>query len=104
MIPPTRSPWLLAAAAGGFVIPNGIAVYWLAFEFAGLRAVLADKLAVAYTIDVGFAIVLLAIYFAKRPIGPVRWYWFLLLSLGGLSFSLPLYYWLNAPPPSRTTK
>ena len=31
-----------------------------------------------------------------RPLGPVKWPWFVLLSLvGGLGFSLPLYYWLN---------
>jgi len=39
---------------------------------------------------------LLAIYFARRPIGRVSWQTFVLLSLiGGLGFSLPLYWWLN---------
>ena len=38
----------------------------------------------------------LAGFFAVRPIGPVRWYWFIVLSLlGGMAFSLPLYWWLN---------
>ena len=95
---PARSPWLLGAALVGFVVPNGIFIYWLLFEFPGFGAVLADRLALAFIIDVALALVLLAIYFARRPIGPVKWYWFLVLSLGGLSFSLPLYYWLNAPP------
>jgi hypothetical protein len=41
-------------------------------------------------------LIILSVYFARRPIGQVKWYWFTLLSLlGGLGFSLPLYYWLN---------
>jgi len=36
------------------------------------------------------------VYFARHPLGPVKWPWFVVLSfLGGLGFSLPLYYWLN---------
>ena len=41
-------------------------------------------------------LVLLAVYFARHPLGPIRWPWFVVLSLlGGLGFGLPLYYWLN---------
>ena len=88
--------WLLAIAAVGFLVPNGIFIYWLLVEFSGLRAVLQDRLAFGFILDVFLALILLAVYFAKRPIGPVRWYWFVVLSLlGGLGFSLPLYYWLN---------
>lgn len=88
--------WLLAIAAVGFLVPNGIFIYWLLVEFSGLRAVLQDRLALGFILDVFLALILLAVYFAKRPIGPVRWYWFVVLSLlGGLGFSLPLYYWLN---------
>jgi len=98
----TRSPWLLVAALIGFVVPNGVFIYWLVFEFPGIAAVLRDNLALAFMIDVALALVLLGLYFARRPIGPVKWYWFIILSLlGGLSFSLPFYYWLNASPPSR---
>jgi hypothetical protein len=40
---------------------------------------------------------LLAVYFAKRPPGPYRWYWFLAASLlGTLWFGLAFYWWLNA--------
>ena len=88
--------WLLAIAALGFLVPNGFFIYWLFAEFGGLRAVLQDRLALGFILDVFLALILLAVYFAKRPIGPVRWYWFVVLSfLGGLGFSLPLYYWLN---------
>jgi hypothetical protein len=38
----------------------------------------------------------MAYYFARNPIGPVAWYWFVVLSLiGGLGFGIPFYYWLN---------
>jgi hypothetical protein len=51
-------------------------------------------------LDAFIAMGLLAWYFAKWPIGRVRWPWFVALSLlGGLAFSIPLYWWLNANPP-----
>ena len=50
----------------------------------------------AFILDCFMAMAILAVYFARRPIGPLRWPWFVGLSLlGGLAFSLPLYYWLN---------
>jgi hypothetical protein len=88
--------WLLIVALFGFVVPNGFFVYWLSFEFHGLGPVLQDNLALGFMLDVLLALVILGVYFARRPIGPVKWYWFIVLSLlGGLGFSLPLYYWLN---------
>ena len=88
--------WLLLAALVGFVVPNGFFLYWLCFEFHGVGPVLQDRLALGFILDVALALVLLSVYFARHPIGPVRWPWFVLLSfLGGLGFSLPLYYWLN---------
>ena len=88
--------WLLVVAAFGFIVPNGFFVYWLLFEYQGLAPMLQDRLALGFMIDVFIALTLLAVYFARRPLGPVRWYWFVGLSLlGGLAFSLPLYYWLN---------
>jgi hypothetical protein len=88
--------WLLFVALLGFVVPNGFFIYWLLFEFHGVRPVLQDKLALGFMLDVLLVLVILSIYFARRPIGPVKWYWFIVLSLlGGLGFSLPLYYWLN---------
>ena len=87
---------LLAIAALGFLVPNGFFLYWLFVEFDGLRPVMENTLALGFILDVFLALILLAAYFARRPIGPVRWYWFVVLSFaGGLGFSLPLYYWLN---------
>ena len=89
-------PLLLVVALFGLVVPNGFFVYWLFFEFDGIRAVLNDRLALGFILDCVLALVILSVYFARHPIGPVRWPWFVLLSLlGGLGFSLPFYYWLN---------
>lgn len=88
--------WLLIVALLGLVVPNGFVVYWLLFEFHGLAPVLEDKLAVGFILDVILALILLSVYFARYPLGRVKWQWFVALSLiGGLGFSLPLYYWLN---------
>jgi glucan phosphoethanolaminetransferase (alkaline phosphatase superfamily) len=87
---------LLLVALFGLLVPNGLFLYWAAAEFSGWREVLHDKLALAFMIDALMAMVLLAIWFARRPVGPVSWKTFVLLSLiGGLGFSLPLYWWLN---------
>lgn len=88
--------WLLLTALLGFVVPNGFFLYWLVFEFNGFGPVLQDRLALGFILDVLLVLILLSVYFARHPLGPIRWHWFVLLSfMGGLGFSLPLYYWLN---------
>ena len=88
--------WLLLVAAFGLFVPNGFFLYWLFNEYQGLGPALHDKLALGFILDVAVALVILSVYFAKHPLGSVRWPWFVLLSfVGGLGFSLPLYYWLN---------
>jgi len=88
--------WLLLIALFGLVVPNGFFIYWVVYEFNGLGPVLQDKLALGFILDVLIALILLSAYFARHPLGPVKWYWFVVLSfVGGLGFSLPLYYWLN---------
>ena len=87
---------LLLIALFGLVVPNGIFLYWLFYEFDGTASIIQNKLAVAFIIDCFLAMGLLAFYFAGNPIGKVKWYWFIVLSiLGGLGFSIPLYWWLN---------
>ncbi len=91
---------LLLIALMGLLVPNALFLYWLLVEYEGIAAVLQDKLALGFIIDAFMALVLLAFYFARNPIGRVRWPWFVLLSLlGGLGFSLPFYYWLNQRKP-----
>jgi hypothetical protein len=87
---------LILVSLFGLIVPNGLFLYWLFVEFDGLRAVFENRLALAFIIDAVITLVLVAVYFAKRPIGRVSWQTFVLLSLiGGLGFSLPLYWWLN---------
>ena len=87
---------LLVVAAFGLLVPNGFFVCWLLNEYHGLGPVLQDRLALGFILDVAVALAILTVYFAKHPLGPVGWPWFVLLSfVGGLGFSLPLYYWLN---------
>jgi len=88
--------WLAIAALFGLIVPNGLFLYWIVNEYHGLGPVLDDHLALGFILDAFLAMVLLAVYFAKRPIGKVKWPTFVALSLlGGLGFSLPLYWWLN---------
>jgi hypothetical protein len=88
--------FLLVVSALGFVAGNGLFVYWLLFEFPGWAAIAANHLAVAFIIDAFLTLIVLAVWFAQRPIGPIRWTWFVALSIiGGLCFGLPFYLWLN---------
>jgi hypothetical protein len=88
--------WLLIIALFGLIVPNGMFIYWLFFEFNGVTEVLRDKLALAFIIDAFMAMLVLAWWFAAKPVGKIRWYWFVVFSLlGGLGFSIPFYLWLN---------
>lgn len=88
--------WLLLVALFGLLVPNGFFIYWLTREFSGLGPILSDHLALGFILDAALATGLLCYQFARAPIGRVRWPWFLVLSLvGGLGFSIPIYWWLN---------
>ena len=87
---------LLIIATFGFVAPNVFLLYWLFYEYDGLAHIAHNNLALAFIIDALIAMGLLAYSFATKPIGKVRWYWFVVLSLaGGMAFSIPFYWWLN---------
>ena len=87
---------LLIIALFGLIVPNGIFIYWLFTEFNGAAEVVSNKLAIAFIIDAFMAMFLLAYWFAINPIGKIKWYWFIILSIiGGLGFSIPFYWWLN---------
>ena len=87
---------LLIIALFGLIVPNGMFIYWLFTEFNSAAEVVSNKLAIAFIIDVFMAMFLLAYWFAINPIGKIKWYWFIILSIiGGLGFSIPFYWWLN---------
>jgi len=51
---------------------------------------------VAFFLDLLMSTFILAYLFARRPLGPVKWPWFIVLSLlGTLAFGIPLFIWAN---------
>ena len=91
---------LLIVAIFGLVVPNGLFIYWATTEFNSMSDLFASKLALAFMIDAMMVVALLAFYFAKHPVGKWGWKTFVLLSfVGGLGFSLPLYWWMKSRQP-----
>ena len=87
---------LLLIALFGLFVPNGLFIYWLFTEFDGMADVLNNKLALAFIIEAFLVLGMMSVYFARNPIGRVKWYWFVVLSIiGGLGFGIPFYYWWN---------
>lgn len=101
--------WLVAVAAIGLLAPGGLFLYWLFADYSTLSAALSDRMALAFFLDLLMSTFLLGYLFARKPLGPVRWPWFIVLSLPGtLAFGIPLFIWLNwhaapAPRPAFTT-
>jgi len=101
--------WLVFLAVIGLLAPGGLFLYWLFNDYSFLAAALSDKMALAFFVDLLMSTFFLTYLFARKPIGPVKWSWFLALSLlGTLAFSIPLFIWLNwrrapAPRPSFAT-
>src|SRR5262245_4342918 len=88
--------WLLVIAALGLLVPGGLFMVWLLSDYVSLSAAFSDKLALAFFLDLIGSTVFLAWLFARRPVGPIRWPWFLVLSLlTTLWFGLATYLWLN---------
>ena len=87
---------LILLALVGLLVPGGLFLYWLGNDATTLAAALSDRMALAFFIDLLLSTAILSYLFAKRPPGPVRWPWFLALSLlGTLAFGIPMYLWLN---------
>jgi hypothetical protein len=87
---------LISIALFGLLVPNNLFLYWAFHDNGGWAEVVHNKLALAFMLDAFLALGILAYFFAVRRIGAVKWYWFVVLSLvGGLGFSLPMYWWLN---------
>ena len=88
--------WLLVLAIIGNIVPGGIFLYWLAHDYTSLAAALSDRLALAFFTDLLLSTIFLAYLFALKPLGRIKWYWFVAMSLlGTLAFSIPLFVWLN---------
>ena len=96
---------LVFLALIGLLAPGGLFLYWMLNDYTSVAAALADKMALAFFLDLLMSTFLLAYLFARKPLGPVKWPWFIAFSLlGTLAFSIPLFVWLNwrrAPVPRR---
>lgn len=76
---------------------NGVFLYYLLVRPRELWAGLMHPAALVFEIDVLVVLVLLAWYFALRPLGRWGWKSFVALSLlGGLGFSIPAFVLLNS--------
>jgi len=88
--------FLLIVAGFGLIVPNGLFIYYMIYEFDSFAVLLQNNLALAFIIDAFMVVGIMSVYFYYKPIGRIRWPWFVVLSLiGGLGFSLPFYWWLN---------
>src|SRR2546430_4702414 len=88
--------WLVPVAVIGLLAPGGLFLYWLVHDYSSLSAALSDRMGIAFFLDLLMSTFLLAYLFARKPLGPVKWPWFVALSLlGTLAFSIPLFVWLN---------
>ncbi len=99
----TDSVWLVLLALVGNLVPGGLFLYSLFNDYPSLAAAFSDRLALAFLIDLVMSTFLLAWLFAQKPLGPVKWPWFVVLTfLGTLAFAIPSFLWLNwrrAPAP-----
>ncbi len=99
----TENMRLMVLAVVGLLAPGGLFLYWLLNDSTTFSAALSDRMALAFFVDLLMSTFLLAYLFARKPLGPVKWPWFLILSLlGTLAFGIPLFIWLNwrrAPAP-----
>jgi hypothetical protein len=66
--------WLLVISVFGFIAPNGLFIRWMVGKYRGLGPIWSDHLALAFIADAFIAMVLLAYWYARHPIGQVRWY------------------------------
>lgn len=97
---------LIVLAGLGLLVPGGLSLYAFIHDYTSLSAALSNRLALAFFIDLVMSTFLLAFLFARKPLGPVKWPWFIALSLlGTVAFGIPMFFWLNwrlapAPRPS----
>ena len=89
---------LTLVALLSFGLTNGVFLYWLVFRTRELVSALLHPAALVFEIDVLVVLVLLATWFAMKPMGRWSWRTFVGLSLlGGLGFSIPAFVLLNSP-------
>ena len=88
---------LLVLAIIGNLAPGLLFLYGLFHDYSSsLIAALSNRVALAFLLDLIISTFLIASLFARKPLGPVKWPWFVVLTfLGTLAFAIPLFLWLN---------
>lgn len=89
--------WLLILAIAGNFVPGLLFLYGLFHDYSSsLAAALSNRVALAFLLDLVISTFLIAYLFARKPLGPVKWPWFVVMTfLGTLAFAIPLFLWLN---------
>ena len=92
----TDTAWLLVLAIAGNLLPGGLFLYGVFHDYSSLTAWFSNRVALAFLVDLIISTFLVAYLFARKPLGPVKWPWFVVLTfLGTLAFAIPLFLWLN---------
>jgi hypothetical protein len=73
--------WLIPVALIGLLAPGGLFLFWMVHDYSSLSAALTDRMAMAFFLDLLLSTFLLSYFFAHKSLGPVKWPWFLALSL-----------------------
>ena len=95
---PTARVGLRLAALFGLLGPNGVFLYYAFARRPEFVAAITHPVALALMIEAFLMVALLALWLARRPLGPWGWRSFVLLSLlGGLGFAAPMIVLLNEP-------
>jgi hypothetical protein len=80
----------------GLAAPHAVYLAWLTTGFNNINAILNNRLATGFFLEMVAATFLLSLFFRANPLGKVSVGWFVLLSLiGGVGPAIPMFYWLN---------
>ena len=86
---------LLALAILGFLVPNGLFVYFLLFDFSVVSAAHRNPVSAAFIGEAIFLMLLFAWFLPRQERSPQSWWMFLILTvMGSLAFSVPFYLFL----------
>ena len=76
---------------------NGVFVYYALFHWPFFFATMQNPIALVCILEAFLVMGLLAVFIARRPLGPWGWKTFVVLSLlGGIGFGIPAIVLLNA--------
>jgi hypothetical protein len=93
----TTENLLLATAAFGLLVPNGLFLYAAATRPELVKAALANSVALAFMLEALVLLVLFGCLIRARGFRSPGWSLFVVWSLvGGLAFSVPFFLWRHS--------